>query len=68
MDVTNYSVRDVAKMTGRTLETVRMWCRDGRLKARKPPGCRDYIIRKEDFERFAYADDNGNKEQAVNES
>ena len=37
-------------------ETVRGWIRNGKLKARKPPFCRDYIIRKDDFERFWYGE------------
>jgi len=39
-------------MTGKSVETVRKWIRAGVLKERKPPGCRDHIVRKEDFERF----------------
>lgn len=56
LDVANYSVRDVANMTGKTVESVRNWIRNGQLKARKPPGCRDYIIRKADFDLFYYGD------------
>ena len=54
MNVTEYSTAEVAKMTKKTTEMVRRWIRTGRLKARKPPYCRDYIIRKEDFEAFWY--------------
>ena len=57
LDITRYSVKEVAKMTGKTPETVRSWIVGGKLKARKPPGCRDYIIRQDDFERFWYGDD-----------
>ena len=39
-------------MTGKTVDSVRNWIRHGKLKARKPPGCRDYVIQKEDFDRF----------------
>ena len=52
LEVTNYSTKDVAKMTGRTVETVRLWINDGKLNARKHPGGRDFIISKDDFERF----------------
>ena len=41
-------------MTGKTVESVRNWIRNGRLKARRPPGCRDYVVQKEDFESFWY--------------
>ena len=54
--VANYSTKDVAEMTGKTVESVRLWIVKGKLKARKPPGCRDYIIQKEDFERFWYGE------------
>ena len=53
------SVRDVAKITKKTPEMVRKWIRSGKLKARKPPFCRDYIIRSEDFKRFWYGDQEG---------
>lgn len=43
-------------MTGKTPETVRKWIADGKLKARKPPGCRDFIIQKDDFDAFWYGD------------
>lgn len=52
LDVTNYTTKDVAKMTGRTVETVRLWINDGKLRARKHPGGRDYIISKTDFDNF----------------
>ena len=57
LDITRYSVKDVANMTGKTVETVRAWIAGGKLKARKPPGCRDYIIKKTDFDRFWFGDD-----------
>lgn len=56
MNMTNYSAREIAKITGKTVETVRMWIRAGKLKGRRPTGCRDYIVRKDDFERFWYGD------------
>ena len=56
MKVNNYSVCDLAEITKKTPETVRKWIRSGKLKARKPPYCRDYIIRKDDFERFWYGE------------
>ena len=48
------SVRDIAKITKKTPEMVRRWIKGGKLKARKPPYCRDYIIRADDFNRFWY--------------
>lgn len=51
------SVREVANITKKTPEMVRRWIREGKLKARKPPFCRDYIIRQDDFERFWYGDE-----------
>ena len=54
MEITNYNTRDIAKITGKSAETVRSWVRTGRLKGRKPPGCRDVLIKKEDFEMFWY--------------
>lgn len=41
-------------MTNKSVETVRKWVRTGRLKGRKPPGCRDILINKDDFEMFWY--------------
>ena len=52
MITANYTTQQVAQMTGRNVETVRIWIRDGKLKGRKPPGCRDYIVMKSDFELF----------------
>lgn len=43
-------------MTGKSVETVRKWIRTGLLKARKPHGCRDHIVKKEDFEMFWYGE------------
>ena len=56
MIVHEYSVRELSEITKKTPEAVRRWIRDGKLKARKPPYCRDYIIRQDDFERFWYGD------------
>lgn len=56
LDVYNYSVKDVAVMTGKSPEAVRNWINKGALRARKPPGCRDYIILKADFEQFWYGE------------
>jgi excisionase family DNA binding protein len=54
LNITNYTTRQVAEMTGKSVETVRRWVRAGRLKGRKPPGCKDVIINKDDFEMFWY--------------
>ena len=54
MNVTNYTVQQVAKMTNKTVDTVRTWVRTGRLKGRKPPGCKNILINKDDFEMFWY--------------
>lgn len=51
-----YSVKELAEITKKTPEMVRRWIRSGKLIARKPPFCRDYIIRKDDFERFWYGE------------
>ena len=51
-----YSVRELSEITKKTPAMVRRWIRDGKLKARKPPYCRDYIIRQDDFERFWYGE------------
>lgn len=56
LNVPNYSAREIAEITGKTTGTVRMWIRSGKLKGRRPKGCRDYIVRKDDFERFWYGD------------
>lgn len=56
MKLHEYSVSDVVEITKKKPETVRGWIRNGKLKARKPPFCRDYIIRKDDFERFWYGE------------
>ncbi len=56
MKVNNYTVKELAEITKRDVETVRKWIRKGYLKARKPPHCRDYIIRQDDFERFWYGE------------
>lgn len=54
MGNTEYSVSDVVNLTGRTTETVRRWCRSGKLKSRKPAGTRDFIIDAQDFNMFWY--------------
>lgn len=56
MNVNEYSVRDLSEITKKTPAMVRRWIRSGYLKARKPPHCRDYIIRQDDFERFWYGE------------
>ena len=54
MNVTNYTTSQIAEMTGKSVETVRRWVRDGRLEGRKPPGCRDVLVNKDAFELFWY--------------
>lgn len=54
LNVTNYSAREIAEITGKSVGTVRVWIRAGKLKGRRPTGCRDYIVRRVDFERFWY--------------
>ena len=56
LNVAELSVSEVVKITNKKPETVRRWIRDGKLKARKPPYCRDYIIREDDFNRFWYGE------------
>lgn len=65
--VSNYTTRQIAEITGKSVETVRKWIRAGVLKARKPQGCRDHIVRKEDFERFWYGDDQPEPEHTSGE-
>lgn len=57
--VTNYTTRQIAEMTGKSVETVRKWIRTGRLKGHKPPGCRDHVVLRKDFEQFWYGEDVG---------
>lgn len=54
--VSNYTTRQIAEITGKSVETVRKWVRTGVLKGRRPPGCRDVVIVKDDFERFWYGE------------
>ena len=56
MIVTNYTTRQIAEITGKSVETVRTWIRTGKLKGRKPPGCRDHIVKKVDFDEFWYGE------------
>ena len=63
MEIIDYSVSDVCKLTGKTAGTVRKWCQSGILKARRPEGCKSYIIRKIDFDRFWYGEYKPPKEQ-----
>lgn len=56
MSMTNYSTQQIAEITGKSAETVRNWIRDGKLKARKPTGCRDYVVKKQDFDMFWYGE------------
>ena len=56
LNLTNYTTRQVAEITGKTVETVRKWIREGKLKARKPAGCRDHVVMKADFEAFWYGE------------
>ena len=56
MKLHEYSVADVVEITKKNPETVRKWIRKGKLKARKPPFCRDYIIKQDDFEQFWYGE------------
>ena len=57
LSITNYTTRQIAEMTGKSVETVRKWIREGKLKGRKPAGCRDHIVTKEDFEKFWYCEE-----------
>jgi excisionase family DNA binding protein len=54
LELTNYTTRQIAEITGKSVETVRKWIRAGHLKGHKPPGCRDHVVKKEDFEKFWY--------------
>lgn len=54
MDVVYLSCADVAKMTGKKVETVRKWCRSGVLKSFKPNG-KDVFIKEEDLKVFMSA-------------
>ena len=54
--LTNYTTQQIADITGKSVETVRKWIRAGNLKGHRPPGCRDYIVKKEDFEAFWYGE------------
>ena len=56
MENAEYSVSDICKLTNKTAGTVRKWCKSGSLRARRPKGCRDYIINKRDFDRFWYGE------------
>ena len=56
MNVTNYTTKQIAVITGKSVETVRNWIRTGKLKGRKPPGCRDHIVKKVDFDEFWYGE------------
>ena len=56
MNMTNYTTRQIAEITGKSVETVRTWIRTGKLKGRKPPGCRDHIVKKVDFDEFWYGE------------
>lgn len=58
------SVSEIAKITKKTPEMVRRWIHSGKLKARRPPYCRDYIIKRKDFNLFWYGNANGEQEQA----
>ena len=60
METVYFRCADIAKMTGNESATVRKWCREGKLKAIKPAGTRDYLIKREDFESFMGS---GNKKQ-----
>lgn len=44
-----YSVKEVAKLTGRDVQWVRKVCRQGRLRAHKPKGTNDWFIRGSDL-------------------
>ena len=50
-----YTCTEVANMTNKTPRTVREWIKKGLLKANRPSG-RDYVITREDFNRFWYGD------------
>lgn len=40
-----YSVEEVSQRVGKDVQWVRRMCREGRLAASKPRGCRDWFIR-----------------------
>jgi excisionase family DNA binding protein len=48
---TMYTVRDIAEHLNKDVETVRRWCRSGKLEALKPGG-REWRIREEDLNEF----------------
>ena len=54
--VSNYTTRQIAEITGKSVETVRRWVRAGVLKGRRPPGCRDVVVTKADFDLFWYGE------------
>ncbi len=56
LSLTNYTAKQVAQITNKDEETIRKWLRSGKLKGRKPIGCRDWIIRKDDFDLFYYGE------------
>ena len=68
MNVTEMSVREIAKITKKTPEMVRRWIHSGKLKARRPPYCRDYIVKVQDFNLFWYGDENGDPQAVPQES
>lgn len=47
-----YSTREIAILTGRPERKVREWCRNGKVKAIKPGGGRDWYVHKTDLAEF----------------
>ena len=51
-----FTVKEVAERYKVDDRTVTLWIRTGKLKGRKPPGCRDHIVKKSDFDEFWYGE------------
>lgn len=47
---------EVAQITKKSLKTVWIWCRTGKLKASRPGG-REYLIKESDLEAFLNGED-----------
>ena len=53
-----YTLKDVAKVTGLKVRTVRQWVHDGKLRAVKPKGAKQWVVSESEIRRLQNGDEN----------
>lgn len=53
-----YTLKDVAKIMGLKVRTVRQWVHDGKLRAVKPEGAKQWVVSESEIRRLQNGDKN----------